>query len=114
MIAFYCTILHSNSVSSPPPSFKHFPSLQLSFAIISFSCSSSAEEKKKKKRKIVDDNFKRIFEKRIRFESNRDLTEEKFIFIFERVKKDGGGKNRIYIYSLELLISNLLKRMKKN
>lgn len=85
----------------PPLSFKHFPSLQLSFAIISF------ERKEISSRIILI--FKKIFKKREeKLESNRK------IFLCQRKiylnSKRQEWKNRIY---MEYWFRNLLRRMEK-
>lgn len=97
MIAFYCTIPHANSVPLPP---RLNISLRYNFLsrLYHFRVLDWGKRKGKKYARII----LKKYSKRIRFESKEENLS----------KREEPRKNRIYIL-VGILISNLLKRIKK-
>lgn len=100
MIAFYCTIPHANSVPLPP---RLNISLRYNFLSRLYHFRVLLRSGKKKGKEICSDNFKKILETNsIRIEPQEENLS----------KREEPRKNRIYIL-VGILISNLLKRIKK-
>lgn len=99
MIAFYCTIPHANSVPLPPRL-----NISLRYNFLSRLYHFRVLLRSGKKKEIsCSDNFKKILETNsIRIESKEENLS----------KREEPRKNRIYIL-VGILISNLLKRIKK-
>lgn len=99
MIAFYCTILHANSVPLPPRL-----NLSLRYNFLSRLYHFRVLLRSRKKKEIsCSDNFKKILETNsIRIEPQEENLS----------KREEPRKNRMYIL-VGILISNLLKRIKK-
>lgn len=99
MIAFYCTIPHANSVPLPPRL-----NISLRYNFLSRLYHFRVLLRSRKKKEIsCSDNFKKILETNsIRIESQEENLS----------KRKEPRKNRIYIL-VGILISNLLKRIKK-
>lgn len=100
MIAFYCTIPHANSVPLPP---RLNISLRYNFLSRLYHFRVLLRSRKKKGKEICSNNFKKILETNsIRIEPQEENLS----------KREEPRKNRIYIL-VGILISNLLKRIKK-
>lgn len=99
MIAFYCTIPHANSVPLPPRL-----NISLRYNFLSRLYHFRVLLRSRKKKEIsCSDNFKKILETNsIRIEPQEENLS----------KREEPRKNRIYIL-VGILISNLLKRIKK-